>query len=241
MLISTNLLAPICKQAKSLYLIIDILQYLYYHCLRLAHIPEPWRHIKVIFIPKAGKRSYHDAKSFRPISLSSYFLKGLERLIDWHIRSDCLVKQPINCSQHTYLTSKSTDTALNNLVTKVEKARLKNLHVLCCFIDIQGAFDHTSPLVVRRALQRHGVSTPITQWIYNMLKCRFIQWMSSRWCYFTYSLESCCKWTSWNTDFYRYLGTRLCWWHSCVYHWQRDPNCQWANAKCSIKDWELVS
>ena len=159
---------------KSLYLIIDILQYLYYHCLRLAHIPEPWRHIKVIFIPKAGKRSYHDAKSFRPISLSSYFLKGLERLIDWHIRSDCLVKQPINCSQHAYLTSKSTDTALNNLVTKVEKARLKNLHVLCCFIDIQGAFDHTSPLVVRRALQRHGVSTPITQWIYNMLKCRFI-------------------------------------------------------------------
>ena len=72
------------------------------------------------------------------------------------------------------MTSKSTDTALNNLVTKVEKARLRNLHVLCCFIDIQGAFDHTSPLVVRRALQKHGVSTPITQWIYNMLKCRFI-------------------------------------------------------------------
>ena len=67
---------PVVLQ-KSLHLIINTLQYmyLYYHSLRLSHIPEPWRHIKVIFIPKAGKRSYHDAKSFRPISLSSYFLR----------------------------------------------------------------------------------------------------------------------------------------------------------------------
>ena len=42
-----------------------ILQYLFHHCLRLAHIPEPWRHITVKFIPNAGKRSYHGAKSFR--------------------------------------------------------------------------------------------------------------------------------------------------------------------------------
>ena len=27
---------------------------------------------------------------------------------------------------------------------------------------------------MREALLRHGVSTPITQWIYNMLNCRFI-------------------------------------------------------------------
>ena len=164
---------PIVIQ-KSLYLIIDIIHYLYFHCIKLSYIPETWRHVKVIFIPKAGKTSYTNPKSFRPISLSSYFLKGLERLIDWHIRIDCLSKKPLSISQHAYLTSKSTDSALNDLVTNIEKLRSKNLQVLCCFIDIQGAFDHTSPSIVLKALQRHNISPMIRLWIFNMLQFRII-------------------------------------------------------------------
>ena len=109
----------------------------------------------VIFIPEAGKTSYTNPKSLRPISLSSCFLKDLKRLVNWHIRLNCLSKNSLDISRHSYLTSKSTDSALNDLVTTMEKLRSKNLQLPCCFINIQDAFDHTSPSMVLKALQRH--------------------------------------------------------------------------------------
>ena len=55
-----------------------------------GYVPVSWRNIKVIFIPKAGKRPSHKAKSFRPISLSSFCLKAMERILDRHIRETVL-------------------------------------------------------------------------------------------------------------------------------------------------------
>jgi hypothetical protein len=47
------------------------LQQIFTACLAFGYIPEPWRKVKVIFIPKPGRDSYDMAKSFRPISLTS--------------------------------------------------------------------------------------------------------------------------------------------------------------------------
>jgi hypothetical protein len=43
--------------------------------------------VKVIFIPKPGRGSYEMAKAFRPLSLTSFFLKTMERIVDQHIRT----------------------------------------------------------------------------------------------------------------------------------------------------------
>jgi flagellar biosynthesis regulator FlaF len=45
------------------------------------------RAVWVIFIPKLGRDSNELARSFRPISLSSFFLKTMERLMDFYIRA----------------------------------------------------------------------------------------------------------------------------------------------------------
>ena len=45
-----------------------------------GYIPKSWRDITVKFIPKGGRASYEEAKSFRPISLTSFLLKCLERI-----------------------------------------------------------------------------------------------------------------------------------------------------------------
>lgn len=45
--------------------------------LAFGHIPEQWTNVKVIFIPKAGKKDYSQPKSFRPISLTSFLLKTM--------------------------------------------------------------------------------------------------------------------------------------------------------------------
>jgi len=60
--------------------------------LALGHIPTAWSLAKVVFIPKAGKKDITDPKSFRPISLTSFLLRTLEKLVDVSIRSTLLVE-----------------------------------------------------------------------------------------------------------------------------------------------------
>jgi hypothetical protein len=63
--------------------------------LALGYIPMSWRHTRVVFIPKPGK-SLTQAKSLRPISLMSFILKVLEKLIHTHIRGCVLVEKPLH-------------------------------------------------------------------------------------------------------------------------------------------------
>jgi hypothetical protein len=50
-------------------------------CTAYGFIPTAWRQIKVTFIPKPGKLDYTEAKTYRPISLSSFLLKTMEKLV----------------------------------------------------------------------------------------------------------------------------------------------------------------
>ncbi|XP_046145573.1 uncharacterized protein LOC123988859 [Osmia bicornis bicornis] len=74
-------------------------------CLAMGYVPKAWRYSKVVFIPKPGKHNYGLAKSYRPISLTSFMLKMLERLVDRYIRDEVLVSKPLHPSQHAYQTA----------------------------------------------------------------------------------------------------------------------------------------
>jgi len=41
-----------------------------------------WHQVKVVFIPKPGRNCYCGPRDFRPISLTSFLLKTMERLVD---------------------------------------------------------------------------------------------------------------------------------------------------------------
>ena len=97
------LLEPLCEILRS--------------SLALGHIPKQWETVKVTFIPKPGKPSHCVAKDLRPISLTSFILKTLERLVDFYIRDEILTKHPLHCNQHAYQVGKSTDSALHSLVS----------------------------------------------------------------------------------------------------------------------------
>jgi len=56
--------------------------------LALGYIPMIWRHIRVVFIPTPGK-PLSQAKSLRPISLMSFILKTLEKLLDKTYQGRC--------------------------------------------------------------------------------------------------------------------------------------------------------
>lgn len=55
--------------------------------LALKCIPKAW---KVILLPKPGRMNYSIPKSYRPISLTSFSLRTLERLTERNIRDEVL-------------------------------------------------------------------------------------------------------------------------------------------------------
>jgi len=118
-----------------------------------------------VFIPKPGRNSYCGPKDFRPISLTSFLLKTLDRLVDRFLGDEILVSKPLHPKQHAYQAGKSVETALHQLVVRVEKALDQQEISLGIFLDIEGAFNNTSYDSLCAALVRHGVDHTIVRWV----------------------------------------------------------------------------
>lgn len=151
------------------------LEKIYTACLATGYIPVQWRAVRVAFIPKPGKTTYTDAKSFRTISLTSFLLKGMEKLMDRHIRDQVLKRWPLHASQHAYQRGRSTETALHDLVCGIEGELDKKGHALGAFLDIEGAFDNATFDSLCCAASTHGVNETSVRWIRKMLEGRILQ------------------------------------------------------------------
>jgi hypothetical protein len=55
---------------------------IFHACMATGYVPALFRQIKAVFIPKPSRDSYGGPKDFRPISLISFLLKTMERLVD---------------------------------------------------------------------------------------------------------------------------------------------------------------
>jgi hypothetical protein len=134
-------------------------------CLAAGYVPTAWRQVKVVFIPKPGRNTYSGPKDYRPISLMSFLLKTMERLVDRRLRDETLVLSPLHPNQHAYQAGKSTESALHQLGVRVDKALNQLDTALGVFLDILGAFNNTSYDSNSAALVKHGVSPTIRRWI----------------------------------------------------------------------------
>jgi hypothetical protein len=124
-------------------------------------IPTAWRQVKVTFIPKPGKLDYTEAKAYRPISMSSFLLKTMDKLVDKHVRDGVLRIHPLHHNQHAHQKGKSTETAFHNVVTRIEYAMEYKDIALGAFLDIEGAFDTTSFDTIKQAAERHFIEPAI--------------------------------------------------------------------------------
>jgi hypothetical protein len=88
-------------------------------------------------------------------------LKTLERLVDRFLRDEILASQPLQPNQHAYQAGKSVETALHQLVVRVEKALNQQDIALGDFLDIEGAFNNTSYGSMCAALAGHAVDYTI--------------------------------------------------------------------------------
>jgi hypothetical protein len=91
---------------------IERLSLIYKACIRVGYLPKSWCTSEVIFIPKPSKESYDLANSFRPISLSSFYMKRLEKMVHWELERTSLAVDPLHTKQHAFRKVKCTDTVL---------------------------------------------------------------------------------------------------------------------------------
>ena len=142
----------------------------YYHvifqaCLKhsyVTYVPLVWKVGTRIFLPKPGKESYFEAKSFRMIILTFFQLKWLERLVLYHIDEDNDVQAKLSASQYGFHAGVSTETALHKFVRRVEHCLVRKKPALGIFLDIVGAFDNVTFRSFVAALQGLGMSKILT-------------------------------------------------------------------------------
>ena len=120
---------------------------LYDAILTSGYTPRDWRKARVVFIPKPGKSSYNQVKSFRPISLQSFVFKSLEKLAFWHISDTSLKTRPYSKDQHAFRPGMGTETALSDAVNEIEKGVLRHGFTLAVFLDVSAAFNTLDPTV----------------------------------------------------------------------------------------------
>ena len=124
----------------------------------------------VIFIPKPGKEDYSSRKSCRPKTLSSFVLKGLERIMLWYLREKVITKA-LEC-QHTYTRGLLTESALLEVLDYIESSFYRWKKVITVSLDCTGAFDYVGFDAASDALITKGVLKGMTLWYNNLLKGR---------------------------------------------------------------------
>ena len=153
---------------------VEAITLVFQDCVALKHTPKLWRDTKVIFLPKPGKTSYGMPKSYRPISLSNFILKGLERLVVWKMDED-LEEAPLMPQQHGFTKGKSTESAISNTINYIEEQLFERSHCLGLFLDISFAFDSISIDHIKSTLLEYNGDPDLVEWYYSYLGRRHLE------------------------------------------------------------------
>ena len=131
-----------------------------------------WNKAEVIFLRKSGKGNYSKPGSYRPISISSYLGKLMEKIIAKRIQKYLDLMGIHDPNQEGFMEGKNTIRYLNRLVTSIKSDIQKKLTSICLFIDFEKAFDSVwkRGLVVK--LHTLGIEGKLLQLINSFLFSR---------------------------------------------------------------------
>ena len=144
----------------------------YQWAIRTGYTPWAWRKMNVIFLRKEGKPDYSNPKAYRPITLSNFLLKSLERIIQWYINEN-LVTKPLY-AQHAYTQGRSTESALSEVVDFIKKSINRGEKVLAVSLDCSGAFDRINFKSAAKAMGQKLIPTAINEWYTSLLESRSV-------------------------------------------------------------------
>ena len=117
---------------------VNCLTHIYKASYLLKYVPKAWLDVRVVFIPKPGKTSYTEPRSFRPITLMNFQHKILEKLLLWMNEEMVLKERPLHNNQHGFRKGRSCDSALTSLLSRIEGSFVdkKQGFALCAFLSL---------------------------------------------------------------------------------------------------------
>jgi hypothetical protein len=145
---------------------------LYNAMISFGYTPANLKDANVVFLPKPGKSDYALPGAFRPISLTSFIFKGLEKLATWQIRDTIFRQKPTEGNQHAFRPGFSTESAISRVVYKASRGIKKKKYTLAVFLDVKGAFDNLDSHAAIKAMKRRGLDPELIAWYGDYLTDR---------------------------------------------------------------------
>lgn len=100
-----------------------------------------WEKAEVIFLRKEGKKSYSIPGSYRPISITGYLGKLLEKIMSIRANKFLKRKNYFDPYQEGFTEGKNTVRYLNRLILDIKTDLQQGKTVICLFLDFEKAFD----------------------------------------------------------------------------------------------------
>ena len=114
---------------------------MYNSLLFLNYFPLAWKEGELVYFRKEGK-PLNLPSSFRPITLLPIFGKNFEKLLLQRIQHFLSISGLLSGLQHGFTERRSTETALETLLSLIELNKKNNQYTSLISIDFTGAFDN---------------------------------------------------------------------------------------------------
>ena len=135
----------------------------------------PWDVSKVSFIRKEGKDSYLKAASYRPITISSYIGKILEKIIENRLKVHCNLENILDDEQEGFRSQRNTSRYLYKLISSLDECKRKQLTTFLLCIDFTKAFDSVWIKGIIVKLAKFGIKGRVLHLINNFLLFRKVR------------------------------------------------------------------
>jgi ribonuclease P/MRP protein subunit RPP40 len=133
-------------------------------------IPSDWKKGNVIPIFKKGSKKL--VENYRPVSLTCFFGKTMEKIIKNYLETFLIDKNYIKASQHGFSKGKSCTTNLIIYQDSVLGMLDEDSSVDVIYFDLQKAFDKVPHDILIKKIIETGVEIDIVNWIENWLTDR---------------------------------------------------------------------
>jgi len=132
--------------------------------LTLQEIPDQWKNINIVPVPKKGNLSKPD--NYRGIALTSIVTKTLNRMILNRIKP--FVEPLLRDNQNGFRTGRSTTSHILALRRIIEEANNRKLAAVLLFVDFKKAFDSIHRGLLMKILLAYGIPPTIVKLIENL-------------------------------------------------------------------------
>lgn len=146
------------------------LEYIINTSLATGVFPDELKKAIVTPLHKGGDEA--DVNNYRPISILNNISKIFEKIIDVRIRKFLKKKNILSSRQFGFTKGKSTQDAIDSLMSKINDAKENGEESLILLLDLKKAFETVSHRILEKKLKRIGIRGTAYNLIANYLNNR---------------------------------------------------------------------